>query len=63
MSFSDYLYQLEYTDFNRDVTDLHQSSFLMLGDEEPYNAQDIFRDGVIYNVHKFILKSPVDQSV
>ena len=63
MSFSDYLYQLEYTDFNRDVTDLHQASFLMLGDDEPYNAQEVFKDGVIYNVHNFILKSAVNQTV
>ena len=55
MSFEDYLEQLEYTDFNVDVTDLHYASFALFGDDTPLNPTEVFGDGVIYNVHKMIL--------
>ena len=61
MNFDDYLKQLEYTDFNMDVSNLHFASFALFGDDEPHNPQEVFGDGVFYNVHKIILKSPVDQ--
>ena len=55
MSFEDYLEQLEYTDFNADVSNLHYASFALLGDDVPVNPTEVFGDGVIYNVHKMIL--------
>ena len=60
MSFDDYLEQLEYTDFNIDVSNLKFASFALFGDDEHINPTEVFGDGVIYNVHKMILTSPID---
>lgn len=42
MSFKDYLDQIEYTDFNQDLSGWQHSSFAMFGDDEPINRQPVF---------------------
>jgi len=37
MGFEDYVKQIEYTDFNQDLSDWQDSSFAMFGDDEPLN--------------------------
>ena len=61
MSLDDYIDQVEYTDFSRDVSKWHHSAFAMFNDEEPLNRERIFWDSdKEYNVHTLIVESAVE---
>ena len=60
MSFADYVTNIEYTDFNQDLSDWFYSAFAVFGDDEPVNAQTLwYEDPTEYNVHTLILTSAV----
>lgn len=60
MSFKDYVENMEYTDFNFDVTGWHHSAFAIFGDDEEHNAQDLYEDGRSFNTHNLFIISDVD---
>lgn len=63
MSFDDYVTNMEYTDFNLDVTGWSHSAYAVFGDDEPYNRQEPWGDGWEYNVHNLSVISDIDQEV
>ena len=64
MSIEDYIWQIEYTEFNMDVTKWSHSYYSVIGDDEPVNRGAVFAgDDKEYNVHKLQFYSQVDQRV
>lgn len=63
MSFDDYVQNMEYTDFNLNIFGWNHSQFAVFGDDEPFNRQETFNDGFMYNVHNLSLISEIDQEV
>ena len=61
MQYEDYVEQLEYTDFNLDVSQMHHSSFVFQDDDEPVNRSTVFADDDReYNIHTLIIQSTVN---
>ena len=63
MSFQEYLMQIEYTDFSVNTQNLYYNAFAMFSDDDPYNLQEVFGDGLKYKVHTLSLKTDVKQTV